>query len=197
MAQNSKKVSLQVLLDFDKSLFSRFSVETWNMFVENIMSRDLLPAWSSSERPQPVAVIFDFQGLRRTHYNLDGVNLAVCWLENADFTGASLKGASLGCGRNVIYRNCRLDHADFEGVEISGCDFSNASGLESALFTGAIFDPANPPIGLPEDILAKCLPDAPPPPVNPREPRNPKEPSGFTVMPLRCAATIHVMPHPL
>lgn len=51
-----------------------------------------------------------------------------------------------------------------------------SSDQQSKTNTGAVFDPANPPKGLPEDVLAKCLPDSAPPPENQREPLNPQEP---------------------
>ena len=192
---DGKKVVMQVVVEFDKSLLSRFDVSGWNHFVQNLMAHKLIPPmWVSDERPSPLGVLLDFSGLQRMNYRLDGIDLSMCWLENADFTGASLKNAQLGCGRNVSYRACRLYGADFTGIEISGCDFSDATGMETALWDGAVFDPANPPKGLPENILAKCLPDASPPPENPREPRNPQEPTGFTVMPLKCVATIHTVP---
>ena len=195
MATNGNKVVMQIVVEFDKSILSRFDVSGWNHFAQNLVEYRLIPPmWESGECPPPLGVLLDFSGLKRMNYRLDGIDLSMCWLGDADFTGASLKNAQLGCGRNVSYRACRLHGADFTGIEISGCDFSDATGMETAQFDGAIYDPANPPKGLPADILAKCLPDAPPPPVNPREPRNPAEPSGFTVMPLRCMATIHTVP---
>lgn len=196
MTTDGKKVALQVItVEFDKSLFSRFTVETWGAFVDSLMSCKLLPPmWESGERPPPLGVLLDFSGLQRQNYRLDGIDLSMVFVNGGDLSGSSLKNACLFSGRNVSYRRCRLDNADFQGVEISGCDFSDATGLETAMFDGAVYDPANPPKGLPEDALVKCLPDALPPPENPREPRNPKEPSGFTVMPLKCVATIHTVP---
>ena len=195
MATNGNKVTMQVVVEFDKSILSRFDVPGWNAFVADLMSYKLIPPmWESGERPPPLGVLLDFSGLKRMNYRLDGIDLSMCWLGDADFTGASLKNAQLGCGRNVSYRACRLHGADFTGIEISGCDFSDATGMETAQFDGAVYDPANPPKGLPENILASCLPDALPPPENSREPRNPAEPTGFTVMPLRCTATIHTVP---
>ena len=195
MTNSGKKVTMQIVVAFDRSILSRFDTPGWNALVQDLMAHKLIPPmWESGERPPPLGVLLDFSGLKRMNYRLDGIDLSMCWLENADFAGASLKNAQLGCGRNVSYRACRLHGADFTGIEISGCDFNGATGLETALWDGAVFDPANPPKGLPENILAKCLPEAPPPSENPRAPANPQEPSGFSVMPLRCTATIHTVP---
>ena len=189
------KTAIQIIVEFDRSLLSHFTVSTWNSFINDLMSANLIPPiWSQGERPPPVAVMLDFSRLQRRTYRLDGINLVFCWLENADFTGASLKNARLGCGRNVSYRNCRVDNADFALVEISGCDFTGCTGIETARFDNAVYDPANPPIGLPAEILARCKPDAKPPPENPRTPRNPKEPSCYAVSPLRACVTIHSVP---
>lgn len=62
------------------------------------------------------------------------------------------------------------------------------------MFDKAVYDLANPPLGLPPEILAICRPTAAPPPADPRKPSNPQEPSGYGTAPLRCFATINVVP---
>lgn len=195
MLPRGKPRAIQIIVEFNSSLLSHFSVATWNAFVDDLMEKNLIPPmWSPGERPSPVAVMLDFSRLQRRNYRLDGINLALCWLENADFTGASLKNAHLGCGRHVCYRECRLDNADFTLVEISGCDFTDCTGIETAIWDRATYDPANPPVGLPPEIVARCKPEAKPPPENPRAPSNPAEPTGFMVAPLRACVTIHEIP---
>ena len=189
------ETAVQVIVEFDKGLFQHFDVPGWNAFVANLVARNLVPpAWTKGERLEPLAAMLDFRGLRRPHYRLDGIDLRCCWLERADFTGASLRDARLGCGRDVCYKGARLHGADFRHVEISGCDFTDAVGLDAALFDGAAYDPANPPEGLPPGILALCKAEADPPPSDPRQPSNPAEPAGFRQAPLRCHATIHMVP---
>jgi len=122
------------------------------------------------------------------------VDLSLCWLEDAQFDGSSFRNARLGCGRNVSYRGAHLDHTDFRHVEISGCDFTGAKGFDTAMLYGAVYDPANPPIGLPAGVLAQCKAEAEPPPTDPRKPTNPREPSEFKESPLHCHATIHAIP---
>jgi hypothetical protein len=132
--------------------------------------------------------------LKRAHYHLDGLNLRLCWLENADFTGASLRNFRSGNGKGISYRCSRLHEADFRHVEISGCNFTDATGLETALFENSVYAPTNPPIGLPAGILAQCKAEAGPPPVDRRKPSNPMEPSGFQQAPIKCFATINSIP---
>ena len=77
----------QVVVEFDNSLLSRFTVAQWNAFVDGLMSMNLAPTvWSSGERPPPFGVSLDFSGLRRRNYRLDGADLSLCWLADSDFT---------------------------------------------------------------------------------------------------------------
>ncbi len=187
-----------VVVEFDKSLLAHFTVPQFNAFVADLMARGLIPpAYFPGQRPDPVAVMIDLTGLRRPRHNLDGIDFRMCWLADADFSGASLRGARMCCGRNVSYRGARMDGADFREVEISGCDFSGATGLDSAMFDGAIYDPGNPPKGLLSEILAVCRPDAEPPPAEPRQPKNPQEPARFRQTPLRCHAIVLKIPKEL
>ena len=192
----SNRTAMQIMVECDHSLLPHFSVTAFNSFIDGLVKMGLLPTvWDPTvERPPVLGVMLNFSRLQRRNYRLDGINLFFCWLENADFTGSSLRNARLGCGRNVSYRNCRLDNADFQEAEISGCDFTGCSGIETALFEGAVYDPANPPKGLPESILDRCKPAAAPPLKNPRQPSNLQEPSGYTVAPLRACVTIHEIP---
>ena len=182
--------TIYVIVEFDESLFSRFSAETWNAF-----ARDLpLPIFEGS-KPPPLSAILDFSGIKRRNADLDGIDLSMVFADGGgDLSGSSLRHAHLFSGKNVLYRNCLLDYADFSFVEISGCDFTGATGLEMATFEGAIYDPLNPPKGLPVETLARCKPMAEPMPESPCEPAAPQEPTNFTVAPLRVTATIHTIP---
>jgi len=188
-----------VVVEFDRSLLGHFTtVPQWNAFVADLMARELIPpSYFPGQRPDPVAVMIDFSGLRRPHHNLDRIDLRMCWLEDADFSGASLRDARMCCGRNVRYAGARLHGADFREVEVSGCDFTGCSGLDAANFVGAVFDPANPPVGVPPEVLAVCEPEAEPPPTDPRQPRNPQEPTRFRQVPLRCHAIVLTIPKEL
>jgi hypothetical protein len=191
--------AIMIVVEFRKDLFRRIvaelGVDGWNRHVADLLERELIPpAWLEGTRPPPLAAMIDLRGLRATHCRLDGIDLRPCWLADADFTGSFLRDARLCCGRNVSYKGCRLDGADFRGVEISGADFTDATGLETALFDKAVYAPANPPTGLTPGILATCRPEAEPPPASPRQPSNPQEPSGYGEAPLRCFASIHVVP---
>jgi len=190
-----QEMTSTIIVEFRGDLLGHFDVPAWNAFVAGLFDRRLLAAcWSRTERPPPLVILIDFRGLRRARYKLDGIDLRHCWLERADFTEASLRNSKMGCGRNVSYRGSRLNEADFRHVEISGCDFSGCQGIETALFDGAVYDPANPPLGLPPEALARCKPEADAPPLDRRQPDNPKEPTWFRQEPLRCCATIHMAP---
>ena len=194
MVKGDKQMAMQVIVEFDHTLLSRFTVAQWNAFVDALSAMHLAPTvWSSGERPPPFGVNLDFSRLQRAHYRLDGADLSLCWLADADFTGASLKGAQMGCCPKASFRKARLQGADFTLCDVSDCDFTGAE-LEGSIFTDAVYAPGHEPVGLPTATLALCKPEAMPPPVSPRTPENPAEPAGPTVAPLRCSATIHAVP---
>ena len=154
-----KCTAMQILIEVDKSLFQFFDVAEWNALVADLAERGLMPAvWAPGERPPPVAVVLDFHRLQRKHYHLDGINLGMAWLEEANFEGASLKNAKLGCCPNATFKDARLQGANFEDCDISGCCFEGAQ-LDGADFSGAAYHPDNPPVGLPAEILAVCKAD--------------------------------------
>ena len=187
--------AIQIVVEFHRDLLGHFDVPSWNAFVADLLEKGLIPPiHSPGEKPEPIGVLLDFRGLKRSHYRLDGIDLRLCWLEDASFDFASLRNAKLGCGRNVSYRGSRLHGADLRNVEIRGCDFTGCVGLETALFDDAAYAPANPPVGLPPEILAQCKAEAEPPPTDRRQPSNPQEPTGFQQAPLQCHASIHLIP---
>jgi hypothetical protein len=155
--QNEQPKGIMVVVELRDGLLNHFSVAEWNAFMADLMSRDLIPAvWASGKRPPPVTVDLNFKGLQRAHYRLDGIDLSLCYLDHANFTGASLKNARLGAGKQVSYRGARLQGADFRGIEISGNDFTDSQGTDPAMFQGAYYAPDNPPKGLPPEVLAVC-----------------------------------------
>ena len=182
---------VMVVIEFDRSLLNHFTVAEWNAFVADLMARDLIPAvWTDGDRPPPITVVFDFRRLLRAHYRLDGIDLRLCYHDNADFIGASLKNARLGFGKNACYRGARLHGADFQGIEISGCDFTDCLGVEPAMFAGAVYHPANPPKGLPPEVLAVCEEETGEPSPRPYRASKPTSRTYYTESPLRCCATI-------
>lgn len=184
-----------VVVDFRADILQHFDVPAWNDYMAKLTSINLVPGdWAAGSRPPPLVMMLDFSGLRRAHYHLDGIDLRFCWLEGADFSGASLRDARMGCCRNARFVHSRLHRADFRDVEISGADFSGAYGLDAARFEGSVYWRGNPPAGLPDAVMAVCKPDAEPPPSDGRHPRNPREPQGHQQSPLRCAASIHLVP---
>jgi hypothetical protein len=184
----STRTAMQVLVEIDKSLLQHFDVKSWNEFAAQLSKHGLLPTgWAPGERPPPVAILLDFRRLQRAHYKLTGINLSLCWLEGACFEGACLKGARLGCCPNANFRDARLQGADFSDCDVSGCCFVGAQ-LHDADFTGATYDPASPPTGLPPDVLAICAAEAP------EQPSSTKPQQRAGERPLRATVTISEVP---
>jgi uncharacterized protein YjbI with pentapeptide repeats len=59
-------------------------------------------------------------------------DMRFAYLFNSNFEGAKLGGANLS--------SASVDHAKFYDADLSGADLSKVSGIESASFSGAIFD---------------------------------------------------------
>ena len=185
---DSHRTAMQLLVEISRDLLQSFSVAEWNTFVADLSAHGLIPTvWSPGERPPPVAVLLDFRGLRRGHYRLTGIDLSLCWLEGANFEGACLKGAKIGCCPNANFRDARLQGADFSDCDISGCCFDGAE-LHDTDFTNASYDPENPPTGLPPEALAMCKPE-------PRERPVSAKPQGRAgERPLRATVTVGRVP---
>src|ERR1035437_2411792 len=97
-----QEMTFTIIVEFRHDLLGHFDVPGWNAFVARLFERRLLAAcWSRTDRPPPLVALIDFRGLRRAHHRLDNVDFRYCWLQDADFTGASLRNARLGCGREV------------------------------------------------------------------------------------------------
>ena len=181
----------QVLVELKRDLLSRFDVAGWNQFVEELIDKNILAAtWRPGERPPALIVFLDFRGLRMRNRHLDGIHLGVASLEGADFSGSSLRGAKLGSCRDALFTGARLHGADFEYCEISGADFTDASGIETAVFRRSSYWVGNPPVGLPPSVLAKCDPSAEPPTTDRRDQSHKPNPAATDESPVRCVATI-------
>lgn len=188
--ENGQPRGVMVVIEFDKGLLQHFDVASWNVFVADLLSRDLIPAVWTDGAPPPITVVFDFRRLMRAHYKMDGIDLSLAYLDHADLTQASLKGARLGFGKNVSYRGARLHGADFKGIEISGCDFTDSAGVEPLSFAGAYYAPDNPPKGLPAEVLAVCEEETGDPSPRPRRASDQVDKSYYTESPLRACVTI-------
>ena len=189
------KTYTQIIIELDRNLLSHFTVSSWNAFLADLMAKNLISqTWSPGERPPPLGILLNLSHLRRPHYRLVGINLGPsCWLSDADFEGANLERATLGCCPRTNFKRARLAGAFFLGT-ISSCDFTDATGIEEAHWLDASYDAGNPPLGLPSHIMALCQIE-PETPKGPREPENPAaEPTGHTVAPLNACITIHEIP---
>ncbi len=184
----SNRTAMQIIVEIDRGLLQHFDVRLWNAFMADLSRHQLIPTvWSPGEVPAPVGIMLNFRGLQRAHYRLNGIDLSLCGLEGANFEGACLQGAKLGCCPNATFKDARLQEADFSDCDVSGCCFIGAE-LQGADFTRVTYDPANPPIGLPAELLAKLKAEPPDPPVNA------DKQGRFTERPLKACVTISEVP---
>ena len=83
-----------------------------------------------------------------TRADLTGAQMANAALTNAILPGASVEG--------VVFDGTDLSATSFRTAHVSGADFRNATGLETALFHNAWAWDDNPPRGLPDDQIRLC-----------------------------------------
>jgi hypothetical protein len=151
--------AVQVVVEFDQSIFRHFRVGQWNEFAAELVRCCLTPvAWSKGEQPSPIGVMFDFSGLRATHCRLDSIDLTFCDLDGANLEGSSLKGAKVGDCPRAKLRRTWLQGASFRG-DVSAADFTDAR-IEGTDFSDAHYLTESPPLGLPPDAMAaiECIP---------------------------------------
>ena len=192
MATRENKQAPMVVIEFDRCLFSHFNVAGWNAFVDDLIRHDLMPVRSKGMFPPAISVQLNLAHLRCRNYRLNQIDFGLCRLTGADFGGASLKGALFGDCPRTSFKSCRLHGAVFT-ADISGCDFTDATGIESVRWVDAYFTDALPPVGLTPAVLARCKQV----PAEPQEPHPPKgnSPSiGLGGAVLRCCATINFVP---
>jgi len=149
-----------VIVSFDAELLDHFGVSDWNAYIRRLRALELdRCGWSGGEAPPPFTARFEFEGLDRAHYHLDGIDLGGCDLIGSNFTGASLRNAILGSCTDACFRDADLSGADFSWADVTGCDFTGAKGLEGAKWVDAYYLPIKPPVGLPLEIFDQIHPD--------------------------------------
>ena len=187
----SSRTAMQIMVDISRDLLQAFDVKTWNAFAADLSHLLPIPtAWEPGEHPPPIGIILDFRRLQRAHYRLIGIDLSRCWLDEANFEGSNLKDAKMGSCSNATFKDACLQGADFSNCDISGCNFTGAD-LRDINFKDATYDPADPPTGLPPELLAKCKAE-PPDPSNP--PASTSNLGRFAARPIRACVTINEVP---
>ena len=86
------------------------------------------------------------QGAQMQGSILEGADLERADLRRAQMQGADLQGAQM--------QGADLRGADLSLTDLSGANFYNAKNLNTVILTNAFYDAANPPLNLPENILA-------------------------------------------
>ena len=82
----------------------------------------------------PIGLTLDFENADFANQDLDGIDLRHAWLNNANFTGASLK------------------RARFDFASITATNFQD-SVVDGASFVIAFHRPGQPPLGLSPKLL--------------------------------------------
>jgi len=100
---------------------------------------DLMASWDSEDYflmgdaefgpPAPIGLTLDFENVDFSNQHLDGIDLRHAWLNNSNFSGASLK------------------QAQFDFASITATNFQGAM-LDEASFVIAFHRPGQPPLGL-------------------------------------------------
>lgn len=148
--------------DFIKAFLSLpHGIKQWNAWVKAAFSSGLLfPSGESLNGEDPLIMLgLDFSGGDFRGLLLDEIDLSMSWLEGADFTGALLRGALIGCCPHAIFKEADLSSAILGG-DISGTNF-HGSSLAGSDLGSCFYQRSLPPIGLHPEFLAQCrqIPD--------------------------------------
>ena len=158
MANGSPPVlHLELGPDFLLEVLDRYGVHGWNRWLAE-MTPFLGGVWAEGEDEPPICIFFevggDFSG-----QNLNGISLwGVVSCDGLRLDNGSAVGARIGSCIGASFRDADLRNAVFT-ADISGADYRGAN-LEGASFDDVIFDPSNPPVGLPDDLLRECVPNS-------------------------------------
>jgi uncharacterized protein YjbI with pentapeptide repeats len=177
----------QIIIEFRADILLRTvslaGVGGWNALLNGLRTQGLTPpAWSSTDCAPAIVVLFDFSGADFSNKIFNGIDIGPAWLSQAAFHGASLQNARIGCCPHTSFRNGDLTGADFSHGDVTGCDFSGAT-THGACFDGASYDPSDPPVGLPDELLEACTADH----------EDSLSPAGHCNAPVLCRATIDMV----
>ena len=110
--------------------------------------------WGADEEEPPLWFWYNLKGDDLSHQKLDGIDLSDFWCKETCFDGASLMGAKIAFCKNASFKRCCLRGTEFAG-DITGADFT-AADIDGIVFKDAFYDPACPPLGLPQGLLLLC-----------------------------------------
>jgi hypothetical protein len=151
-----------VQLEFHADLLLAFlelkdGVKKWNAWVESMTSANILCPCGEDGEPDPIIMAgIDLSGADFSGMNLDNLNLSFASMDRTVNMGTSFRGAQIAGCEGALFHGAHLKGAMLGGC-ISGADFTGAD-LEGMEITFAFYEPDNPPIGLPPEILAQCRP---------------------------------------
>jgi len=138
----------------------------WNVYVKSLLKSQLwimtgLPFPNECEAGEglPVLVSIDLSNQDFRNAKLAGLDLFFPDLKGSDFSGANLSGSRIGDVEGSVFKGANLQNAVLMG-DISGSDFTGAL-LEGTQFRDARYDKFRRPLGLPDELLAKCSPQNP------------------------------------
>lgn len=129
-------------------------IEEWNHWVQAIAPLVTQGAGCLSEA---LIVGLDFSSSNLIGMDLDGIHLSLAWLEDVDFSRASLRGAKIGCPVRAVFRGADLAGAMICG-DVTGTDFRGAY-LDSISLEDCGYEQSSPPLGLPDHLLTQCKED--------------------------------------
>jgi len=125
----------------------------WNTWVKSM--DDLLNPLCTADTDPPLLASLDFTSGDLRGLSMDGLDLDDVWLEGTDFTASSLKGAKIGFCRHAIFKDADLSNALVDG-DVTGVDFTGARMKGVVIQEFCTYQKGSPPIGLHEDLLARC-----------------------------------------
>ena len=140
-------------IHFLTTMLDRFGADGWNGWQYAVLER-LPMSWSEGADEPPARLWFEAGSADFTGMRLDGADFGLVNCEAARFDRASAVGTMFGTCPRASFRNADLREAVFIG-DITAADFSGAR-LDGVSFVDATYNPDDPPVGLPIELLRDC-----------------------------------------
>jgi uncharacterized protein YjbI with pentapeptide repeats len=138
-------------------LLNEHTTEEWNLWTRRLLDSNLvISVWKAGEKPPPIMLSLSLACADLSHRDLYGRDVSACDLSGTKFDHASLRGTTIRWAPLASFINADLRESRFIVAEISGSDFTGAQ-MQGSYFKDVSFERTVPPIGLPDDLMARCI----------------------------------------
>ena len=148
-----------VTVTFDNAIFleilNHYGVTGWNSWIDAVYKLKLLyPCFDISANAPSFQIEFYLRDIDLSNRSLDLIDLTLVYVSKGNFRDSSLYGAKI-----LMANQCDFSGADLRTAFLNSCNVSKAVFVDAMLdginWNRTYYYKGNPPIGLPDDIMAR------------------------------------------